>query len=75
VTRARILIKGAGEMASATAHRLFLCGYRVAMVDLPRPTAVRRTVSFCSAIRLGSCEVEGVRAVAYPARDTSWLPS
>lgn len=70
---ARILVKGAGEMASAVAHRLFVCGFRVAMVDLPRPTAVRRAVSFCTAIPQGSAEVAGVWAVAYPAGDVGWL--
>jgi xanthine dehydrogenase accessory factor len=61
--RERVLIKGAGEQASATAHRLFRCGYRVAMTDLERPTAIRRTVAFCSAIYEGEIEVEGVRGV------------
>ena len=42
--REKVLIKGAGEQASATAHRLFRCGYRVAMTDLEQPTAIRRTV-------------------------------
>ncbi len=69
----RILIKGAGEMASATAHRLFRCGFRVAMIDCPRPTAVRRTVSFSTAILQGAVVVEGIWAVAYPGRDTGWL--
>jgi len=61
--RERVLVKGAGEQASATAHRLFRCGYRVAMTDLERPTAIRRTVAFCSAIYEGEIEVEGVRGV------------
>ena len=61
--RERVLIKGAGEQASATAHRLFRCGYRVAMTDLERPTAIRRAVSFCSAIYEGEIEIEGVRGM------------
>ena len=28
-----VLVKGAGEHSSATAHRLFRCGFRVAMTD------------------------------------------
>ena len=61
--RERILIKGAGEQASATAHRLFRCGYRVLMTELEQPTAIRRNVSFCSAVYEGEIEVEGVRGV------------
>jgi xanthine dehydrogenase accessory factor len=60
---AKVLIKGAGEQASATAHRLFQCGFRVVMTDLARPTCVRRSVSFCSALRDREIEIEGVRGV------------
>ncbi len=59
-TRERVLVKGAGEQASAVAHRLFRAGYRVAMTDLARPTAIRRTVSYCSAIYEGEIEIEGI---------------
>ncbi len=61
--REKVLIKGAGEQASATGLRLFRCGYRVVMTDLERPTAIRRTVSFCSAIYEGAVEIEGVRGL------------
>jgi xanthine dehydrogenase accessory factor len=65
VTHEKVLIKGAGEQASATAHRLFRCGFRVVMTDLERPMAVRRTVSFCSAIPDREIEIEGVLGVAH----------
>ncbi len=58
----KILVKGAGEHASGTAHRLFRCGFHVAMTELAEPRAVRRTVSFCSAVFLGEFTVEGVSA-------------
>jgi xanthine dehydrogenase accessory factor len=61
----KVLIKGAGEQASATAHRLFRCGFRVVMTELERPMAVRRTVSFCSAIHDHEIEIEGVRGVVH----------
>lgn len=72
-TSVRVLIKGAGEQASATAHRLFQCGYRVVMTDLARPVAVRRTVSFCSAILDGEIEIEGVRGVAHRLEQSETL--
>ena len=56
----KVLIRGAGEHGSATAHRLFRCGMRVAMTEVRQPTALRRSVSFCSAVFDGTCEVEGV---------------
>jgi xanthine dehydrogenase accessory factor len=63
--REKVLVKGAGEQASATAHRLHRCGFRVVMTDLARPTAIRRTVSFCSAVYEGEIEIEGVRGVLH----------
>ncbi len=60
----KILVKGAGEMASAAAHQLFDCGFQVIMTDLERPNAIRRAVVFASAIQHGEIEVEGVQARA-----------
>ena len=72
--RERILVKGAGEQASATAHRLFRCGYRVVMTDIARPTAIRRAVSFCSAIFEHEIEIEGVRGVRCRLEDIGASP-
>jgi len=58
----RILIKGAGDLATGVAVRLKRAGFDVVMADLPHPTAVRRTVSFCEAIPEGVMVVEGIRA-------------
>lgn len=63
--REKILIKGAGEMASAAAHRLFKCGFPVVMTDIAQPTAVRRNVCFCDSIYNSAVTVEGVTAVSY----------
>ncbi len=58
----RILIKGAGDLATGVAVRLYRAGFDVVMTDLLHPTAVRRTVSFCEAIPDGEAVVEGIRA-------------
>lgn len=57
-----ILIRGAGEMASGVAHRLHQSHFKVCMLEIPQPIAVRREVSFCEAIYEGEKEVEGVRS-------------
>lgn len=59
----RILIRGAGDIATGIALRLVRSGMQVVMTDLPLPTAIRRTVCFSPAITLGETVVEGVRAV------------
>lgn len=57
-----VLIKGAGDLATGTAVRLFRSGFSVVMTDLERPTAVRRTVAFSQAIYDGETTVEGITA-------------
>jgi xanthine dehydrogenase accessory factor len=57
-----VLIRGAGEMASGVAHRLHQSHFKICMLEIPHPLAVRREVSFCEAIYGGEKEVEGVRA-------------
>lgn len=69
----KILIKGAGEHSSGTAQRLFRCGFRVVMTELAWPSAVRLTVSFCSAIFERQTVVEGVKAVGYTLNDADLL--
>lgn len=65
-----IVVKSAGEMASAIAWRLYMANMRrICMLDLDDPLCVRRQVSFCTALESGAAVVEGVRAVAARDRD------
>jgi len=57
-----VLIRGAGEMASGVVHRLHQSHFKVCLVEIPEPLAVRRAVAFSEAIHDGEKEVEGVRA-------------
>jgi len=57
------MIRGAGDLATGCAIRLHNAGFPVVMLEIERPTVIRRTVSFASSIFLGEMEVEGVRAV------------
>lgn len=56
-----VLVLGGGEMASAIAHRLNRCGFKVCITEIEKPLAVRRGVSFCTAVYSGQVVVEGVR--------------
>lgn len=57
-------IKGAGEMASAIAWRLYMAHIRkIFMMEIPSPLAVRRGVCFCEAIHEQRKTVEGVEAI------------
>ena len=47
----KILIRGAGEMATGSACRLYNSGFfRILMTEIEKPLAVRRSVSFCEAV-------------------------
>lgn len=58
-----ILIRGAGEMASAVAVVLHRVGFSVIMTELSIPLAIRRTVCFSDAILNGTAEVGGIQSV------------
>lgn len=57
-----VLIRGAGDLATGIALRLFRSHLCVVMTDLPQPTAIRRTACFSQAILYGSYQVEDVTA-------------
>ncbi|MCB1162678.1 MAG: hypothetical protein R3C71_06600 [Candidatus Krumholzibacteriia bacterium] len=57
-----VLIRGAGEHASAIAWHLHLAGFPVVMTELPQPLAIRREVAFSRALRSGAWTVEDVTA-------------
>lgn len=57
------LIKGAGDLASGVALRLYRSGFAVVMTELAHPTVVRRTVAFAEAVFRGHATVEGVEGV------------
>ena len=64
----KVLIRGAGEMASGVAYRLACSGFRVLMTEISTPLAVRRAVSYCEAVYDGSKIVEGrtARLIQHP---------
>lgn len=57
-----IIIRGGGDLASGVALRLHRVGFQVAIVELEKPLAVRRTVAFSEAVYAGTQTIEGVTA-------------
>ena len=57
-----ILIRGAGDLASGIALRLWRAGMEVVMTEIEHPTTIRRTVAFSEAVRTGETVVEGITA-------------
>ena len=56
----KILIKGAGDLATGIAVRLYQCGHQIIMTEIERPLTVRRMVAFSRAVYEKDVIVEGV---------------
>lgn len=57
-----ILIRGGGDLASGVILRLHQVGFQLAILELSKPLAVRRSVCFSEAVYAGEQTVEGVTA-------------
>ena len=57
-----ILIRGGGDLASGVILRLHRVGFQIAILELNKPLAVRRSVCFSEAVYAGKQTVEGVTA-------------
>lgn len=58
-----VIIKGAGDLATGIGYRLRVSGFDVIMTEIAKPTVVRHTVAFASAVYKKSICVEGITAV------------
>ncbi len=71
-----ILVRGAGEMATGIAWRLYRSGFRkLLMTEIAQPLAVRRSVCFSEAVWAGEHAVEGITARRIDAlvkAETAW---
>ena len=56
----KIWIRGAGDLATGIALRLYRSGFDIIMSDIAVPTTVRRTVAFSPAVYTGETSVEGI---------------
>ena len=58
----KIIVRGAGDIATGSIHRLFKAGFRPILLEIGKPSAIRRTVAFSEAVYDGETEIEGVTA-------------
>lgn len=59
----KILIRGAGDLATGIASRLYGAGHRILMTEIDVPLTVRRTVALSRAVYEGYAQVENMRGV------------
>ena len=57
-----VVVRGGGDLATGVIIRLHRAGYRVIVLEIDKPSVIRRTVSFAEAMFSGEITVEGVSA-------------
>ena len=58
-----IVVRGAGDLATGSIHRLKKAGFRLLVLEAEHPAAIRRQVALSEAVYAGSARVEDVEAV------------
>ena len=58
-----IVVRGGGDLATGTIHKLYQAGFPVIVLETANPSAIRRYVAFSEAVYEGEWTVEGVTAV------------
>lgn len=58
-----IVVRGAGDLATGTIHRLKKAGFCLLVLEAEHPAAIRRQVALSEAVYAGSARVEDVEAV------------
>lgn len=58
-----IIVRGGGDIATGTIHKLHRCGYPVLVLETATPSAIRRQVALSEAVYDGVSQVEGVECV------------
>jgi xanthine dehydrogenase accessory factor len=67
-----IIVRGGGDLATGTVHRLHGAGYPVLVLEAEYPAAIRRQVSLCEAVYEGSAVVEGMEGVRINAPEEAF---
>ena len=55
-----IIVRGGGDLATGTIYKLYQCGFPVLVLEVPRPSAIRRNAAFSEAVYEGKQTVEDV---------------
>ncbi|MEG2934973.1 MAG: selenium-dependent molybdenum cofactor biosynthesis protein YqeB [Clostridium sp.] len=59
----RVIVRGGGDIASGTIQKLHRAGFKVLVLEIDKPTTIRRKAAFSEAVYDGVTEVEGLEAV------------
>ena len=65
-----VIVRGAGDLASAVIIRLFKAGYKVLALEIEKPTLIRTNVAFATCMYSNSVVVDGVKAKKVTSLDS-----
>ena len=55
-----VIVRGGGDIATGTIYKLYKCGFKVLVLEVSNPSAIRRNVAFSEAVYEGQQTVEGL---------------
>ena len=55
-----IIVRGGGDLATGTIYKLYKCGFPILILEVAKPSAIRRNVAFSEAVYQGTQTVEDV---------------
>ena len=58
-----VVVRGGGDIATGTIYKLYQCGFKVLILEILNPSAIRRNVAFSEAVYQGEQTVENVTCV------------
>lgn len=53
-----VIVRGGGDIATGTIYKLYKCAFKVLVLEVPTPSAIRRNVAFSEAVYEGQQMVE-----------------
>lgn len=57
-----VVVRGGGDIASGAIQKLYRSGFKVLVLEIETPSAIRRKVAFCEAVYEKEIEIEGIKA-------------
>ncbi|WP_321330029.1 selenium-dependent molybdenum cofactor biosynthesis protein YqeB [uncultured Ilyobacter sp.] len=57
-----VVVRGGGDIATGIIHRLYRSGFKVIILEIEKPSHIRRKVAFAQVIYSGEMEIDGIRA-------------
>ena len=58
-----VIVRGGGDIATGTIYKLVKSGFQVLVLEVEKPSAIRRNVAFCQAVYEGKFTVEDMTCV------------